>query len=97
LVYLGILKYSDELLNRLRSDPHLASGSELEVEIRACSIWAVELLRREMEQQCQTSETLDIDAPLNAITIDFYLWTFAKEHQQEMADIPIHKTRSVFY
>jgi hypothetical protein len=36
-------------------------------------------------------------APLNAIVIDFYLWTFAKEHGHAMKHIPIHKTRSVFY
>jgi len=35
--------------------------------------------------------------PINAIVIDFYLWTYAKAHAQDMKHIPIHKTRTIFY
>jgi hypothetical protein len=45
----------------------------------------------------EASEERRAEAPLNAIVIDFYLWTFAKEHGPAMRHIPIHKTRSVFY
>ncbi len=38
-----------------------------------------------------------IKEPLNAIVIDFYLWTYAKGHADDMHTIPIHKTRSIFY
>ncbi len=79
LVHLGMLEYSAELLQQIRSDPHLAPGSELEMEIRGASIWAVELLRRQL------------DARFNSIQLDFFLWTLAKEKSAEMADVPFHK------
>ena len=95
-MHVGILKYSDELMARLRRDPHLEPGSELEIEIRGNSIWSVELLRRKMHevQQRRGTDGLEI---LNAITIDFHLWDFAKAERSAMCDIPIHKTLSIYY
>jgi hypothetical protein len=56
-----------------------------------CSIWAVELLRREMVK-------LKPDAKINAILIDFFLYDLAKEKEREEADIiPHHRTRSIWY
>eukprot|EP01104_Vermistella_antarctica_P000947 TRINITY_DN11022_c0_g1_i2.p1 TRINITY_DN11022_c0_g1~~TRINITY_DN11022_c0_g1_i2.p1 ORF type:complete len:416 (+),score=32.99 TRINITY_DN11022_c0_g1_i2:134-1249(+) len=49
LVHLGAMHYSGALLQRLREDPYLPSGDPLEGEIRGCSIWAVELMAREIE------------------------------------------------
>lgn len=43
LVYLGVLEYSDALLQRLRTDPNIPSQDRIEIEIRGCSIWAVEV------------------------------------------------------
>ena len=45
---LGILWYSPRLEGRVRRGEVLESGETLELEVRACSVWAVELLRREM-------------------------------------------------
>ena len=42
LQFFGVLHYSSSLLARLREGVELAQGSEEEIEIRACSIWAVE-------------------------------------------------------
>jgi len=94
LVHLGVLCYSDDLMQLLRKNSHLESGSRLEAEIRGASIWAVELIRKEMEIIAKGDKA---SGPLNAIVIDYYLWNFAKEHQQEMRHVPIHKTRSVYY
>jgi hypothetical protein len=35
--------------------------------------------------------------PLNAVVIDYYLWNFAKQHTQLLENIPIHKTKTIFY
>jgi len=48
---LGVLWYSPRLEGKVRRGEMLEAGSELEVEVRACSVWAVELLRREMERR----------------------------------------------
>ncbi len=45
LLYLGVLEYSDELMGKLRRWEHLEPGSPDEVEIRGCSVWAVEVKR----------------------------------------------------
>ena len=43
LQYFGVLHYSDKLMSKLRDGVHLPQGSPEEVEIRGCSIWAVEV------------------------------------------------------
>lgn len=45
LRYLNLIIYTDELVKELTEHPHLKSGSEMECEIRACSILAVEKLK----------------------------------------------------
>ena len=126
LQHLGMLRYSDGLLETLRRGEMLPPGSSLEVQIRGASIWAVELLRRRLveimrpgdvkdggkdEDQITTTETISTSTStststtsiyssnsiINAITIDFYLWDYAKLHAEEMKDIPIHRTRSIYY
>lgn len=50
-----------------------------------------------MEKQRKESGLKLPEQPLNAIVIDFYLWTYAKANSEQMKHIPIHKTKSVFY
>lgn len=45
LQQLGVLKYSPTLGSMIKSDTEILSGSEEEVELRACSIFAVEKMR----------------------------------------------------
>eukprot|EP00842_Homolaphlyctis_polyrhiza_P002680 jgi/Hompol1/3412/HPOL_003230-RA len=74
-------------------------GHPYEVEIRGCSIWAVELLvsliRRKMRDQ-PTRFKIREDQ-VNPIIVDFYLWDEAYKNQAAMAHIPIHRTRSIYY
>lgn len=80
---LGLIKYSPELENIIRRGEMIESGSQYEVELRGCSVWAVEVLRKYIPEA-------------NAVLLDFYLWDTAKE-QEKQATIPCHRTRSVFY
>jgi hypothetical protein len=50
-------------------------------------------LQQHNEQQAPATTTL----PINAISIDFYLWDYAKANAAAMQHIPIHKTSSIFY
>ncbi|XP_072051290.1 queuosine 5'-phosphate N-glycosylase/hydrolase-like isoform X3 [Amphiura filiformis] len=95
LNYLKAITYSDKLMELLRSGRELTQGERLEVEIRGCSIWTVELIRKELEEL-----TAQDSAPkmlLNSIIIDFYLWDFATENWDDIQDIPIHRIRTQFY
>ena len=86
LYFFKLIHYDDYLFNLLKTNPHLEHGSELECEIRGCSIQAVEILKKY------------INYPnINSVLIDFVLWPYAKEHTEELKDIPIHMTSSVFY
>ncbi|KAJ1917459.1 hypothetical protein H4219_003202 [Mycoemilia scoparia] len=114
LVHFGLLKYSQSLYDTLRDgedaveegragDCLLPSGSQLEVEIRGNSIWAVDLVRRKIidimrqEQKEGDAKSNGSQPHINAIILDFYIWDYAKEHEQQLKDIPIHHTRSVYY
>lgn len=44
----GVLRYSPRLESKIRRKEVFESGEAMEVEVRGCSVWAVELLRREI-------------------------------------------------
>jgi hypothetical protein len=92
LQQLGILHYSDELLEKLGSGRRLNDRNENvvvfgreEVEIRASSILAVDRVR----------QRLGSDSPWNAILIDFYLWNYTKTIDRSA--YPFHRVRTLFY
>lgn len=129
LVYFGVLRYSDSLMEALKNGKRaafprqdkqetaqaercclliyllyppshpagelLSPGDRRELEIRGCSIWAVELIKQRL---CKLVQERDAQTcGVNSAIIDFYLWPYAKQHHKEMAHIPIHHTRSVYY
>ncbi len=57
----------------------------------ACSIWCVELIKREILRHHP-------DAHVNAILIDFFLYDTMKELEAAgQESIPHHRTRSIWY
>jgi hypothetical protein len=103
LVYHGILEYSDELMRILEThaayhsradidsnttESLMAYGDPLEVEIRGCSIWALECVRQRLEK---------LGNPMNSILLDFYLWDFTSENREKLSVVPFHRTRSIYY
>eukprot|EP00128_Syssomonas_multiformis_P007236 Colp12_sorted_trinity150504_noHs@10485 len=95
LAHLGLLSYSPQLLERMRSADLFQPGERLEVEIRGCSIWAVELLTREVLKLREAEGRADVE--INSVILDFYIWDYSKRFKKEMDHIPIHKIRSIFY
>ncbi|EFX06490.1 hypothetical protein CMQ_6811 [Grosmannia clavigera kw1407] len=88
---LGCLYYSPPLLTIIRQQKPLASGSDLEMQLRACTIWCVELIRREIVRNHP-------DAKINAVLIDFFLYDTMKELEAASKDeVPHHRTRSIWY
>ena len=79
-------------------DALLPYGHPLEVEIRGCSIWAVEQLVEEIKSLVSRSPTFSMPLDqLNPIIVDFYLWDEAFKNQGAMEHLPIHRTRSIYY
>ncbi|KAL6303165.1 hypothetical protein BKA93DRAFT_735508 [Sparassis latifolia] len=109
LHHLQILTYPPSLKKLLEAHTMLASGSRVELSIRAASIMAVERMKEEIVVLCggkknQKREGLSQD--INSVLIDFYLWNLAKRIESDEESIskietnqmlPIHRTRSLWY
>lgn len=91
LHYLSCLQYSPPLESHIRRLALIESGHPWEMQLRGCSIWCVELLRREIVRR-------DPGAQINAILMDFFLYDAVKEMEAKGIDcIPHHRTRSIWY
>ncbi len=87
LRHFGVLEYHPSLARRVDAMELLAAGSEEEIEIRAATIWACELLRQAMDKQ-------DGPEAITAAEIDARLWLLS----QNIADMrPYHRVRTIYY
>ena len=82
----GILTYEESLLDAIRREDLVPSGSEEEIEIRACAVHAVELLVESLQRKGQE---------ITAKDLDFLLWN--RGQKPEYKAHPRHRTRTVFY
>jgi hypothetical protein len=83
---LGILRYTRSLAQKVDQKILLESGSPEEVEIRANTIWAVELIRQELDR---------LGKVLKAFEIDHILWHLGQEAVFKKK--PYHRTLTIFY
>ena len=86
LRHLGILVYAHGLAQKVDQKVFLAAGSQEEVEIRANTVRAVELIRKELERKGR---------PLRAFEIDWILWNLGQG--AEFKKRPYHRTVTIFY
>jgi hypothetical protein len=86
LRHLGILRYAQSLARKVDQKILLEQGSPEEVEIRANTIWAVELIRKELE---------GMGKGLRAVEIDWILWNMGQH--KEFKARPYHRTVTIFY
>ncbi len=87
LMHVGVLEYSSCLLSKI-ADKHLIEyGSEQEIEIRAATVVAVELIRDKLKSVKNVS--------LLAVEIDWLLWNWGEQVKEEIT--PHHRTLTVFY
>jgi len=96
LAYLGVFKYSTELKQALEKGDIIPNGHRYEVEIRGCTIWAVELICEHIKKK-QSQGLISEDTKVNAILVDNFLWDYRRKYAKDMEHVPFHKTRSVYY
>ncbi|KAK8193254.1 uncharacterized protein BKA78DRAFT_311504 [Phyllosticta capitalensis] len=88
---LGCMWYSPPLEARIRALEEIESGHTWEIQLRGCSIWCVEQIRREIVKNHP-------EARVNAVLIDFFLYDTMKEIEKRgLEQIPHHRTRSIWY
>lgn len=81
-----ILEYSPKLAEKVDNKIPIPAGSEEEIEIRANTIWAIELMKKELKKKIPDITARDIDS---------YLWLSAQK--KSPTDKPYHLTRTIFY
>lgn len=72
LLTLGAMYCSPPLEAHIRAKRDIPSGSSWEIQLRGCSIWCVESIRRYIVRKHP-------DAQINAILIDFFLYDAIKD------------------
>ena len=97
LVWFGALEYSNELQELLDSNHAFVSGERQEVEIRGCSMRAVEMIVEAVKGLIKQDASLPDSTPVNAILVDHFLWDYRREHAKATEHIPIHKIRCIYY
>ncbi len=83
---LGVLRYAPHLAARIDRREPLAAGSREEVEIRAATVWAAELMRRELVTR---------RAAVTALHIDYWLWYAGQVQGPDVP--PYHRARTIYY
>lgn len=83
-----ILSYDPMLAERVDDQEEVEAGSHEELAIRACTIWAVEYLRQELEG-------LHPGQKVKASDVDGFLWLEARRLKDAMR--PHHRTRTIYY
>ncbi|KZC06590.1 PREDICTED: UPF0553 protein C9orf64 homolog [Dufourea novaeangliae] len=98
LLHFGAIRYSNPFMSRLQCDVELENGGDDEIEIRGCSIEAVERVRDEVRSLFERYPNLELKkSDINSVLIDHFLWDYRREHAAELEHIPFHKTRCIYY
>jgi hypothetical protein len=86
LRHVGILRYGSDLAERVDNQELLEAGSPEEVEIRANTVRAVELIRQKLDSMGKTA---------TASEIDWMLWNMGQ--RDIFRQKPYHRTLTIFY
>lgn len=86
LRHLKILKYRKELASKVDNYKLILPQSPEEIEIRAFTIWAVELIKRKLQEKYSF---------VTAAHIDSFLWSKTQEKREQMK--PYHRTLTIAY
>ncbi|KUF87500.1 Voltage-dependent anion-selective channel protein 2 [Phytophthora nicotianae] len=82
----SVLVYSSELAQLVDNKAEIPAGSEMELEIRAATIQAVELIH---EQMIIKGHHLEV------IELDWLLWQIGEDNKEHL--LPYHRTWSIYY
>lgn len=83
---LGILEYSNDLATLIDEKQEIEHDSEMEVEIRANMLYAIELIKDRLHQK---------GINMNSVQIDNALWLLSKN--EKFKDKPHHLTKTIYY
>ncbi|XP_074270454.1 uncharacterized protein LOC141594181 [Silene latifolia] len=85
LRHLGVLHYTSSLASIVDSNKVICSGSEEEVELRACTIHAVEKIR----------DLIFVKSGKQVLSVELDLWLWS--YGIQLTSLPYHRTLSIYY
>lgn len=71
-------------------------GDREEMEIRGCSIWAVELVCESLRELFE-KKGQKMSNEINPVLIDHFLWDYARDYRDQIKDVPFHRVRCIYY
>jgi hypothetical protein len=83
----GVLRYDEGLAGRIDREELIVAGAVEEVEIRACAVHAVELMKAALARGGRQ---------VTAMGLDYVLWNRGQERHYKQVK-PRHRARSVYY
>ncbi len=83
---MDILEYSSDLASKVDSLVEIPCGSEEEIEIRACTVIAVDVLQRKLSEK---------GVSVLVIELDWLLWQIGEKTKYSLA--PHHRTLTIYY
>ncbi|OXB62503.1 hypothetical protein ASZ78_008141 [Callipepla squamata] len=89
-------KFGGSFLTCVKTRTVFKSGDREEVEIRGCSIWCCALICKHLLELYE-KKGQDMSDKINAVLLDYYLWDYARDHREDMKDIPFHRVRCIYY
>jgi len=106
---MGILRYEPNLARKV--DQHnfstadiVSAGSAEEVDVRACTVQAVERMRRALEERIEKEPELNPTIPgevdekfVTSVALDWFLWTEGERQRDDAGAGKHHRTLTVFY
>jgi len=97
---MGIMRYDSALAAMVDSSTLIAAGSAEELEIRACTVQAVEQmkssLRARLAREPELAAGVDTGGPgVTSVAIDWFLWNEGEAMRDQSP--PHHRTLTVFY
>ena len=76
----------------------MKAGCIEEIEIRGCSIEAVERIVSRVRDIIDDDESLEkYKSEINSVFVDYFLWDYRRAHAKELDYLPFHKVRTIFY
>lgn len=86
LRHYGVLQYNDDISYKVDNCIEIPSGSEDEIEIRACTVIAVERLCNLLKEKGRNFKVVEVD---------WILWQLGEKSLKSLK--PHHRTRTIFY
>lgn len=83
----GVITYDESLFRAVNSSVELPVGSRAEIEIRACTVYAIERVTALIREQGYS---------VSSAEIDYYLWNLGHRESRYRSS-PRHKTLSFYY